>query len=94
MPELIRAVMLLCKTVPGSGGYLALSPILLTDFTVETLSPFRETARRPREASTRILTTNWVFIYDFEQAARHIREFLDGPLTAFPLKAAGYRKGC
>ena len=77
--ELIRAVMPLCKTSLDLEDILALSPILLTDFTVETL-----TVPGDREEAWGGLDPdfddNWVFIYDFEQAARHIREFLEaGP---------------
>lgn len=82
--ELIRAVMPLCKTSLDLEDMLALSPILLTDFTMETLTipGDREEAWGGEDP---MFGKNWVFIYDFEQAARHIREFIEaGPSLPAP----------
>lgn len=72
-PELIRTLMPMCKTSLEFDDIVSLIPILLTDFTIETMSV-------PGDAESPGSGINsqggWVWLYDLETAAKHINEFI------------------
>ncbi len=72
-PELIRKLIPMCKTSLDFSEIVAMVPIMLTDFTIETLSV-------PGEDETPGGGINsqggWVYLYDLEKAALHINKFI------------------
>ena len=72
-PELIRTVAPMCTTSLNIPDMLGLTPILLSDFTMETLSVPGE-----EEGAESGYTEEgaWVYLYDLEEAAQHISRFI------------------
>ncbi len=72
-PEMIRKLMPMCKTSLSISDVIAMAPIMLTDFTVKTMSV-------PGEDETPSSGINgaggWVYMYDLEAAAKHINQFI------------------
>ncbi len=72
-PELIRKLIPMCQTSLEFSDIVAMVPIMLTDFTIETLSI-------PGEEETPSGGINsqggWVYLYDLEEAALHINQFI------------------
>lgn len=72
-PEMIRQIMPMCETSLTLDDILEMVPIMLTDFTIETLSV-------PGEEENAYGAFNdrgaWVYLYDLQQAAAHVNRFI------------------
>ena len=88
-PELIRKVVPMCETSLDFGDIMGLAPVMLSDFTTETLSiPSGEEA--PEDGYTD--EGAWVYVYDLEAASQHISRFLyeeDSPYYRQPEDSIG-----
>lgn len=72
-PELIRKLMPMCKTSLDFADIVAMVPIMLTDFKIETISVPGEEESPGGGLNSR---GGWVYLYDLETAARHINRFI------------------
>ncbi len=71
-PDLIHTLMPLCETSLDFGDIMDMSPIVLTDFTFETLSiPNEEEADFGFNSQG-----SWVYVYDLEAAANRLGQFI------------------
>lgn len=79
----------MCETSLDFGDIMGLAPVMLSDFTTETLSiPSGEEA--PEDGYTD--EGAWVYVYDLEAASQHISRFLyeeDSPYYRQPEDSIG-----
>lgn len=73
-PEMIRKVLPMCKTSLDFNDIMSLAPIILTDFTIETMNIPGET-ETPRSGWINN-ATQWVYVYDLNCAAKHMSVFI------------------
>lgn len=73
-PEMIKKVLPLVKTSLNFNDIMSLAPIILTDFTVETMS-IPGTDETPRSGWING-GTQWVYVYDLDYAAKHLSTFI------------------
>ena len=72
-PEMIRKVLPYCTTSLEFDDIVSMIPILLTNFTIETLSVPGDQDNANGGYNS---MGGWVYLYDLEQAAREINEFI------------------
>ncbi len=72
-PELIHTLMPMCETSLSFSDIMGMSPIILTDFTVETLSLPSEEENPTGGYNSQ---DAWVYVYDLEAAANHLNRFI------------------
>ncbi len=72
-PEMIRKLMPMCKTSLDFTDIMGMIPIMLTDFTVESITVPGESENARGGYNTR---GGWVYMYDLVEAARHINRFI------------------
>lgn len=72
-PEMIRQIMPLCATSLEFDDIVSMIPILLTDFTIETMSVPGEADHADGGQNS---LGGWAYFYDLEQAAREINDFI------------------
>lgn len=73
-PEMIKKVLPLVKTSLNFNDIMSLAPIILTNFTIETMS-IPGTDETPRSGWING-GTQWVYVYDLDYAAKHLSTFI------------------
>lgn len=83
-PELIHQVMPMCETSLDFMDIMGMTPIMFTDFTMETLAVPGEEENAYGEYNDE---GRWVYLYDLELASQHINRFIyeeDSPYYSAP----------
>lgn len=75
-PEMIRQLMPLTETSLTFDDIVAMIPIMLTDFTVETMTIPGEEENAYGKYNITDGWSRWVYCYDLESAARRINQFI------------------
>lgn len=73
-PDMIKKILPLVKTSLDFNDLMSLAPIILTDFTVETMNVPGE-SETPRSGWING-ASQWVYVYDLDYAAKHLSTFI------------------